>query len=324
MEATRIVGGIVFVAAFFAAGSLVAWFMHNAARNQYGAEAAMASGAESTQLQRLIRNGFRALAPASNALMRIPNVKTFIQRIAKTLGERGIDTCDRSLASLLLGCLCALFIVGLAISGSAVFAITAVIVSIILVNTWVAKQQELRRSRLREELPNAIQAMNACFCVGYSLPQIFEQVALDLEGPLKAVFQRTAAVINAGGTVEEALEVLKHQTSEPELFFLATALEIQHRTGSSLSQVLDVVHQSVDDQLELKRLLQTQTAQAKLSAQIVTIMPFLIIGIFSLVSKGFLEPFFTSTFGIILLAIAIAMQVFGIMLVRKLLKVEVV
>lgn len=165
--------------------------------------------------------------------------------------------------------------------------------------------------------------MNACFCIGYSLPQIFEQVAQDLEGPLKQVFQKSAAVVGAGGTVEEALEVLKSQTHEPELFFLATALEIQHRTGSSLSQVLEVVRQSVDDQLELKRLLQTQTAQAKLSAQIVTIMPFLIIGVFSLISEGFLEPFFTSAVGIILLAIAIAMQAGGILLVRKLLKVEV-
>lgn len=323
MEATRIVGGIAFVAAFFAAGSLIAWFMYHAARNQYSAEAAMVSGAESSQIKRLIRNGFRALAPASNALMRIPSVKRFIERIQNVLDERGVDTYTRSLASLLLGCLGAIFVIGLIISGSVVFAITAVIITIILINTWVTKQQDLRRNRLREELPNAIQAMNACFCVGYSLPQIFEQVALDLEGPLKMVFQKTAAVINAGGTVEEALEVLKHQTNEPELFFLATALEIQHRTGSSLSQVLDVVHQSVDDQLELKRLLQTQTAQAKLSAQIVTIMPFLIIGIFSLISEGFLEPFFTSSLGIILFAIAIAMQVCGIMLVRKLLKVEV-
>lgn len=323
MEATRIVGGIAFVAAFFAAGSFVAWFMHNAARTQYGSEAALASGAESTQLQRMLRNGIRAFDPLAKALMKLRVVDRFIQRIQRTLDDRGIITYPRSLTSLLIGGMGLLFIIGLAISGSVVFAVTAILLGIVLINTWITKQQDLQQARLREELPNAIQAMNACFCVGYSLPQIFEQVALDLEGPLKAVFKRTAAIINAGGTVEEALEVLKHQTKEPELFFLATALEIQHRTGSSLSQVLDVVHQSVNDQLELKRLLQTQTAQAKLSAQIVTIMPFLIIGIFSLISKGFLEPFFASAIGITLFAIAIGMQVLGIMLVRKLLKVEV-
>ena len=90
-----------------------------------------------------------------------------------------------------------------------------------------------------------------------------------------------------------------------------------------MQQVLEITRQSVADEIELKRTLKTQTAQAKLSAQIVTIMPFALIGVFSLVSPGFLDPFFESSLGIILLICALAMQVIGISIVRKLLKVEV-
>lgn len=247
MEATRIIGGLAFVAAFFAAGSLAAWVAQNALRRQYGSEAALVSGAESSKFQHLLRNGFRALAPAARALMKNKVFERFVKRILHALDERGMTTHPTSLASLLLGGAIIVFFGALALSSSWVFALTAIALCIVMLNAWVNKQQEQYRIRLREELPSAIQAMSACFCIGYSLPQIFDQVALDLEGPLKTVFQKTAAIINAGGTVEEALEVLKHQTNEPELFFLATALEIQHRTGSSLSQVLDVVRQSVDD-----------------------------------------------------------------------------
>lgn len=323
MEAARIVGGIAFVAAFFGACAISAWTLDLLTRNRFGNEAAELSGASGAKFQRLLRNGFRPLSPLAEKLLRIEAVATFASRIQTVLERKDIFTSKRSLVSLALGSIAAIFLVGLIVSGSWVFSVTAIMLSLIAVNSWLGKQQELYRAALREELPSALQAMNSCFCIGYSLPQIFEQVSLDLEGPLKLVFQRTAAVINAGGTVEAALEVLKHQTDEPELYFLATALEIQHRTGSSLSQVLGVVRQSVSDQLDLKRLLKTQTAQAKLSAQIVTIMPFVLIAIFSLVSEGFLEPFFSSTIGIVLLAIAIAMQATGIMLVRKLLHVEV-
>ena len=52
-------------------------------------------------------------------------------------------------------------------------------------------------------------------------------------------------------------------------------------------------------------------------------MPFALIGVFSLVSPGFLDPFFESAAGLILLAVAIGMQIAGISLVRRLLKVEV-
>ncbi len=318
METTRIIGGIAFVAAFFAASLLALWITGCIERSRHGSEAALLSGADSSRMQHLLRNGIPSLKPLSNELLKVRAVERFIGRLQNALAERDTETYPQSLASLLLSGALAILILGSALSASFVFALTALIL-----NSWITKQQDSYHARLREELPSAIQAMNACFCIGYSLPQIFEQVAQDLEGPLKQVFQKSAAVVGAGGTVEEALEVLKSQTHEPELFFLATALEIQHRTGSSLSQVLEVVRQSVDDQLELKRLLQTQTAQAKLSAQIVTIMPFLIIGVFSLISEGFLEPFFTSAVGIILLAIAIAMQAGGILLVRKLLKVEV-
>ena len=118
--------------------------------------------------------------------------------------------------------------------------------------------------------------------------------------------------------------MLKGQVHEPELVFLGTALEIQHRTGSSMQQVLEATRQSVVDEIELKRTLKTQTAQAKLSAQIVTVMPFALVGVFSLVSPGFLNPFFESFVGIALLLVALGMQVAGVCLVRRMLHVEVV
>ena len=91
-----------------------------------------------------------------------------------------------------------------------------------------------------------------------------------------------------------------------------------------MQQVLEITRQSVADEIELKRTLKTQTAQAKLSAQIVTIMPFALIGVFSLLSPGFLDPFFESALGVVMLLCALGMQVLGVFLVRRLLRVEVI
>ena len=88
-----------------------------------------------------------------------------------------------------------------------------------------------------------------------------------------------------------------------------------------MQRILEAARQSVSDELELKRTLRTQTAQAKLSAQIVTVMPFALLAVFSLLSPGFLTPFFESPMGIALLAAALGMQAIGVSIVRKLLKV---
>ena len=74
---------------------------------------------------------------------------------------------------------------------------------------------------------------------------------------------------------------------------------------------------------ELERSLHVQTAQARLSARIVSVMPFVLVALFSLVSEGFLEPFFNSAAGVALLLVALSMQAAGVLAVRRMLRVEV-
>ena len=73
--------------------------------------------------------------------------------------------------------------------------------------------------------------------------------------------------------------------------------------------------------MSLRRALKVQTAQAKLSAQVVSVMPFALVAVFSLVSEDFLAPFFASASGWALLALALGMQAAGVGMVRRVLAV---
>ena len=77
-----------------------------------------------------------------------------------------------------------------------------------------------------------------------------------------------------------------------------------------------------ESELELLRSLKVQTAQAKLSARVVTVMPFILVGLFSLMSPGFLSPFFESLPGMVMLAVALLMEAAGVLVVRRMLKVD--
>ena len=89
-----------------------------------------------------------------------------------------------------------------------------------------------------------------------------------------------------------------------------------------MRQVLQATTETVKGELALRRSLRVQTAQAKLSARVVAVMPFILVSAFSLASPDFLMPFFQSVQGYALLALAILMQVAGIVLVRRALSVE--
>ena len=141
--------------------------------------------------------------------------------------------------------------------------------------------------------------------------------------PVGVLFRRAAHLLETGGSTREALSVFQGRNSVPELAFVSVALDVQHQTGGSMERVLDAARETVEGELELTRSLRVQTAQAKLSARIVSVMPIVLVALFSLVSEDFLGPFFSSFAGMALLCIAVAMQVAGIVSVRHMLKVEV-
>ena len=104
---------------------------------------------------------------------------------------------------------------------------------------------------------------------------------------------------------------------------MAVALDVQHQAGGSMRPVLEAARETVEGELALRRALRVQTAQARLSARVVTVMPFALVAVFSLVSKGFLDPFLQSPLGLGLLGLACAMEVAGVLAVRRKLNVEV-
>ena len=281
------------------------------------------SGAGDSLFATMIRRGVPGLHGLADVVLKVAIIEKFGQEIESALAYKGLRSSSQALVTLLVAGVLVIGIISSVVSSSLVCGVMLAACFVLGVGVWTNRQHDERRTRLREAIPEALQSMKACFQVGYTLAQVVREVHRSTSGPLADLFQEIEGVLETGGSTQAALSVLKKRTSESELVFLATALEIQHKTGSSMQQVLEVTRQSVADEIELKRTLRTQTAQAKLSAQIVTIMPFALIGIFSLLSPGFLDPFFESVPGAVLLFVALSMQCAGIVMVRRFLKVEV-
>ena len=323
MEARHILVLISLIAGFSTAGIIVSELI-DFARHQKRKREALKDSVQKSPLAYTLRNGIVFLNPIAKVLSERPFFKEKINSYVKLLTCFGFKTQPYALLSILIFLFLVCLVVGYCITSSIIVGLSIFVCLLLLVGMLAKKKEEERKEKIREAIPEALQTMKTCFFAGYSLSQLFEQLALETKGPLRELFENVVSVMNTGGTFDEALACIKNDTNEPELVFLSAALEIQHKTGSSIQQVLEAARESVCDEIELKRNLRTQTAQAKLSAQIVTIMPFALIVLFSFVSEGFLDPFFASFAGICLLLLALFMQFLGVFLVRKLLKVEVV
>lgn len=285
-------------------------------------EMSQAVGSSSSNVQRLLLQGIPPLLGVARALLRIKGVAFLLNTWSEVCCKRHLTTTPEAFASVLLGGSFVLFGVGSLVGASPLFGIMLAICSFLGIGMAANRYEDEQRARLREQIPVAIQSMQACFNVGYSLPQTLDYLVQEIPDPLREVFREASAVIVAGGSVEEALAAIKGATQEDSLIFIASALEIQHKTGASMTRILESSAHAIKSDLALKRSLKTQTAQAKLSAQVITLMPFGLLAIFSLVSPGFLDPFFESFGGIALFSAAVVMQVAGVVLVRRMLNYE--
>lgn len=323
METRSILACVAFVAAFFATTLVTQWLFAAVRHYRISQKARWTDLGEVSRGATLLRKGVPRLRHLSCVLLQNKYIERFFDDLEILLIDRGVVSNPTSLCSwgccslalLLLGgtLISSSWVVGLLITGG------GIMMSVTLLSHWKDK----RTDSIREAVPDALRSMAACSHAGYSLRQTFIQVAQEIDEPLKSLFSRASHDLDAGKTIGEALEGFRKNTKVVELSFVAVALDVQHRSGGSLKKVLDSARESVENELELKRTLRVQTAQAKLSARIVSVMPFVLIALFSFLSPGFLNPFFGSVEGFALLGVAVLMQATGILAVRRILSVAV-
>ena len=269
-----------------------------------------------------LRNGYKPAMRAAGLLLRAEPVRGFCAGVVDILEQRGLIVAAEPVLSVLMVVAVLLGGAVFAVTGSIVgcFACVACIVAVLVVS--VNNARDKRQEEIRDSVPDALESMAACFGSGFTLLQTFRQVAEDTDGALSKTFARSVNVLEMGGSARQALVELKEGSYASELAFVAVALDVQHQSGGAMRQVLDAASDTVKGELALRRTLRVQTAQAKLSARVVVIMPFILVAAFSLATPDFLAPFFSGPLGYALLSLAIIMQVGGVLLVRRALAVD--
>ncbi len=268
----------------------------------------------------LLLNGVPALRGVSQALMRISVVDAFLDNMTELFCDRGWYTKKSSIASLLFASLIVFGVLASILARNVVAGVAVDALVIVVIALMSQNYQDEQNDALCEGVPNSLLVMSECFQSGYSLVQTMQMVAEQSSAKLSQVFGKCANMLELGASSKEALGALQTEISVSELSFVAVALDVQHQTGGSISYVLGSAEQMVQDKIDLRRSLQVQTAQARLSARVVCVMPFILVFVLSMISEGFMTPFFSGPAGFVMLGVALAMEASGVFMVRRMLK----
>ena len=255
-------------------------------------------------------------------LLRFEQVGELSSNIVYLARIGGANLDEVRAVSALLGCSSLAAILAFFLTLGPVFPVCIFLLCWILTITITKNRIDKVSTDMREQVPEALRCMAACSRSGLSLMQSLEATSRECTGSLSTILSTASKRLKLGALTSEALSVMRNTHAVAELKFVAVALDVQHTSGGAISPILESARDSVLNEIELLRNLRVQTSQARLSATIVTLMPFILLALFSFISPDFLLPFFTTPAGIVLFAIAIIMQMTGVVIVRRILNIS--
>lgn len=133
----------------------------------------------------------------------------------------------------------------------------------------------------------------------------------------------TSDEINFGVPHATALEHLAQRVPSKDLSFFVIAVVIQRETGGNLAEVLDNISKIIRERLKLFGKVRAISAEAKMSAWVLSTLPVVTALLLYLVNPGFMSLLWTEPLGIKMIYMGIAFTILGILWMRKVIRIHV-
>ncbi len=180
-----------------------------------------------------------------------------------------------------------------------------------------------RRRAFEGQLPDTLQLLASTLRAGYSLMQGVEAVSQEVAEPMGRELRRVVTEARLGRPLEESLEGVAERMGSADFGWAVMAIRIQREVGGNLAELLITVGDTMTERERLRRDVRGLTAEGRMSAIVLGIMPIALGGFIYTVNPEYMDPLFDETVGQFLLGGAVVLALFGFWWMRKTIEVEI-
>lgn len=183
---------------------------------------------------------------------------------------------------------------------------------------WIVNFIRARRfKKFTLAFPNAVDVIVRGIRSGLPLNDCLRIIANDAEEPVGGEFRKIVESTQVGLTVPEAVARLYESIPTSETNFFSIVISIQASAGGNLSEALSNLSKVLRDRRKMADKIQAVSMEAKSSAGIIGSLPFVVSGLISVASPGYLDPLFDTYTGNKILVISGVMMIVGILVMKK-------
>ncbi|MDD2391041.1 MAG: type II secretion system F family protein [Desulfobacterales bacterium] len=215
------------------------------------------------------------------------------------------------------------FLIGTMLSYSAIISALIAMASGSLPFLALLYMKKKRIEKFRKQLPEGLELIARALKAGHALSSGIKLVADEFSDPMGPEFDETIDEINFGVSTPNALKNLGRRINCPELHYFIVAVILQRETGGNLAEIIESIAWLIRERFKLRGKINVLASEGKLSAMVLTGLPFVVALFLQISNPDYLNVLFTDPVGKIMLIAAGTMMLIGIFIMKRMIEIKV-
>jgi tight adherence protein B len=157
---------------------------------------------------------------------------------------------------------------------------------------------------------------------GHGLRTALRSVADDGSPPASEELTRVLGEERLGRPLDEAINAMCKRIGSEDMEYVATAINVQAQAGGSLATLFDTLSETVRERQRHTRKVRALTSMGRMSATILTSLPFGLAALMTLISPTYMSPFLKTSTGHVLIVFCLVSMTIGAFLLKRIVNVR--
>ncbi len=178
-------------------------------------------------------------------------------------------------------------------------------------------------STLSNQLLEGLIIMTSSLKAGLNVTQAMERVVDNLKGPLSREFNLILSKVKLGMNLNDALNEFMDRVDVPDVVIFVTSVNILRDTGGNLAETFSVLAETIRSRQKVQSKIKALTAQGMMQAKIISVIPFVILGIMYFVQPEYTNILFSTVLGWVSIIFMLILVIIGRYMMTKMATIDV-
>jgi len=212
---------------------------------------------------------------------------------------------------------------GYLLAGGTMGAILFVLLAAAVPLLWIQYLINRRQKLFHDQLPDTLTLIASSLKAGYSFQQAINVVVSETMPPVSTEFKKVSTEARLGLPLDDALDNMADRVGSENFKWAVMAINVQREIGGNLAEILETVAETIRDRERVARQIKALTAEGRLSAIILFVMPFVMALFLSVTNPTYLSLLYTTNMGLLMLITVTVLMIVGGIWLKKVVSIEV-